>query len=292
MIYIAGEILADRFVFGNDCTTKVGGAPFNAAAWAADGGAETVFYGAVGDDDVGKMVLEDASKTKVRLSVDVLKGHRTTVALVSLAAGGERNFRFLRDDTAEFKLSVQKMDMCAFEKCKIAHLGSLMLTEIEGRKFAADFVASSKEKRKILSFDYNFRDDLYPSFEASKEVCKNVVESADVLKFSEDEILAYTKAADVSGALKALSQKERLVVVTLGKKGSAYSFGGELGFVEAVPVSAVDTTGAGDAYMGTMLAGLDKTDFPDVSINEIQSVLEAASRKGAEATTFYGAIKI
>lgn len=108
MIYIAGEILADRFVFGNDCTTKVGGAPFNAAAWAADGGAETVFYGAVGGDDVGKKVLADASKTKVRLSVDVLKGHRTTVALVSLSAGGERNFRFLRDDTAEFKLSVQK----------------------------------------------------------------------------------------------------------------------------------------------------------------------------------------
>ena len=216
MIYIAGEILADRFVFGNDCTTKVGGAPFNAAAWAADGGAETVFYGAVGDDDVGKKVLADASKTKVRLSVDVLKGNRTTVALVSLSADGERNFRFLRDDTAEFKLSVQKMDMCAFEKCKIAHLGSLMFTEPEGRKFAADFVALAKEKRKILSFDYNFRDDLYPSFEASKEVCKNVVESADVLKFSED--FGLHKSGRRFGRTESTFPKRKTCGCNLGQK--------------------------------------------------------------------------
>lgn len=64
MIYIAGEILADRFVFGNDCTTKVGGAPFNAAAWAADGGAKTVFYGAVGGDDVGKRFWPMRQKRK------------------------------------------------------------------------------------------------------------------------------------------------------------------------------------------------------------------------------------
>lgn len=291
MIYIAGEILADRFVGVSDVVTKVGGAPFNVAAWAADAGADVTFYGAVGGDEIGKIVLDAAKQAKVNLNVDVIRGKKTTVALVTLDPEGERNFKFLRVDTAEFNLSVTKMDMCAFKKCKIAHLGSLMLTEPEGRAFAAEFVRLAKANDKILSFDYNYRADLYPSFEDSEKVCENIVQNADVLKFSEEEILAYTRKTDVFSALETLSERKKLVVATLGGRGSAYSFGGKIGRIPAVRVSVVDTTGAGDAYMGAMLAGLDKTNFPNVSDAEIQNVLHSASRSGAEAATFYGATK-
>lgn len=292
MLYIVGEILADVFDAPPKKTVKVGGAPLNVAAWAADSGADAVFYGAVGGDEYGKEVLKQASRLSVRLDVDVIDDAATTVAEVSLDENGERNFRFFRDNTAEFRLSTKKIDKEAFKKCTIVHMGSLMLTAPEGRRFAQEFIELAKAQNKIVSFDYNYRADLYPDFSSSVKASKEIVGNANLLKFSEEEILQYTDKSNVFDALKCLSGENRLVVCTCGARGCDYCFGNNIGHVDGVRANVVDTTGAGDAFWGAALALLDGTDFWQLSAREIERILAYACTKGAEATTFYGAIKL
>ena len=291
MILSIGEILAD-FIGEDETKFRMccGGAPFNVAVNAKHAGAKVGFIGRVGKDPVGNYLKKYASKENLDLcKIQTDEVRNTTLAFVTLQ-NGERNFGFFRHDTADFHIDISSPVFENLGKADIVHLGSLMLSEEKGCLFAQKIVEKVHQAGKLLSFDVNFRSDLYSDFEEAKNIYLPYIEKADILKFSEDELELFTGEKDIEKGAERLNKKSGLLLITMGGKGSYYQFGKLRGFVETVSVKPVDTTGAGDAFYGTALAGLDGKKLEKLSEEELKNILSQANIAGAAATQHKGAL--
>ena len=294
MILSIGEILADMIGQKVDGVTTFkafcGGAPFNLAVNAKQSGAKVGFVGRVGNDVIGRFVFVEAQKAHLdRLDIQIDDERNTTIALVTLT-DGERDFAFNRHDTADFNIDLDTIDFAAYEDLNIVHLGSLMLSEQKGRQLAKSVASKAKELGVKLSFDMNFRKDIYKDFEDAKRAYEPFVERADIIKFSDDELADYTGISDMDDAAKSVLKKDKLLLVTLGKSGSAYYYNGLKGIVPSISgVKCVDTTGAGDAFFGAFLANIEGKELTE---ENIVYATRQGNIQGAKATEFYGAIKL
>lgn len=293
MILCIGEILADLVGSNENGTltfkTFAGGAPFNVAVGAKRAGAAVGFVGRVGKDVIGRFLIEESAKAGLdRLDIQVDEERNTTLAFVTLS-DGERDFAFNRHDTADFNIELEKIDFSKYKNLNILHLGSLMLSEENGRAFAAATLKKARELGVKLSFDMNFRMDTYRDFDAAKRAYKPYVEEADIIKFSDDELRLYTGIEDTLAAIESIYREDQLFVLTMGSEGSLYYYNGEYGKIPTERVKPIDTTGAGDAFFGTLLANIeDKA----LTVSNIEAALVKANRAGRDATQFLGAIKL
>ena len=293
MILSIGEILADM-VGSNESGTLTfksfcGGAPFNVAVNAKNAGATVGFIGRVGKDVIGRFVAEEAKKANLDfLDIQVDNKRNTTIAFVTLN-DGERDFAFNRHDTADFNIDIEEIDLNKYKDLNIIHLGSLMLSEENGKKFAKKIAEKAKELGVKLSFDMNFRMDTYKDFNDAKKSYKPYVEQADIIKFSDDELRLYTGMEDIKTAIESIYHKDQLFVLTLGSKGSLYYYNGESNIIPTEKVKPIDTTGAGDAFFGTFLANIENKEW---SKENIENALVKANKAGADTTQFLGAVKL
>ena len=292
MIISYGEILVDLIggESGGVFTYEryAGGAPFNMACACAKAGGKCGFVGCVGDDLIGKYLSEFAGRQGLEFaSVSVLPNANTTLAFVELSEGGERSFCFYRKNTADYKL--QKETLQRVKEADIVHLGSLMLSESDGVAFADELVCAVKNAGKKLSFDINYRDDIFKNGEEAMTIYSKYIEAADIVKYSEDELELFTGKKGLEGISK-VARPDKLVCVTLGSKGSAYAIGNRVCTVESIKVKPVDTTGAGDAFYGALLSRLDGKDFVSLSEKELREIFRFANVAGALATTARGAL--
>ena len=272
MILCVGEILVD--MIGAEKETgfcyerKAGGAPFNVACAAAKFGAESGFVGCVGEDTVGKFLQKFVEQQGLAQAyIQQKTDANTTLAFVELDANGERSFCFYRKNTADYRLPEVPNEL--FERATIVHIGSLMLSEAEGESYALALANRAKAAGKLVSFDVNFRDDIFRDTPSAVAIYKKLIELADVVKFSEDETEIFTQ--DYVNGLT-----EKLVCISLGGDGSRWQYLGEGENVPSITVKPVDTTGAGDAFYAGVLsqiAGLKKSAWT-------KSALYAAFRFG------------
>lgn len=294
MILSVGEILADMIGQKEDGVTTFkafcGGAPFNLAVNAKQSGAKVGFVGRVGNDVIGRFALCEAQKAHLdRLDIQIDAERNTTIAFVTLT-DCERDFAFNRHDTADFNIDFDDIDFESYENLEIVHLGSLMLSEQKGREFAEKIANKASELGAKLSFDMNFRKDIYKNFEDAKRAYAPFVERADIIKFSDDELADYTGISDMYEAAKSVLKKDKLLLVTLGKSGSAYYYNDLKGIVPSISgVKCVDTTGAGDAFFGAFLANIEGKELTE---ENIVYAMQQGNIKGAKTTEFYGAIEL
>lgn len=268
MLLSIGEILADMVcerrgdsVYYKRCA---GGAPFNVACAVKKCGGDVGFCGRVGDDSVGRALADYArSKQFARLHIEVDLQRNTTLAFVDLDEAGERSFTFYRKNTADYRFSLGEVRE-AIASADIVHLGSLMLSEGEGRSFADEVLAETKRLGKKLSFDVNFREDVFRDRDTAIEIYRKYVNAADILKLSGDEVGLFSRASDLEAAVRELSAPNKLVVVTLGKEGAAYCCNGKYGKVATIPLKPIDTNGAGDAFYGALLTCIDRCGFEEI----------------------------
>ena len=196
MILCVGEILVDMIGTNRDGSffyeRKAGGAPFNVACGVKQFGAQSAFVGCVGDDIIGNF-LEKFARAR-DLDVLLLKRdetRNTTLAFVELDEQGERSFCFFRKNTADYILP--EVDEETFAKSDIVHIGSLMLSEKEGREYAGRLARRAREAGKLVSFDVNFRTDIFRDEAEAVRLYKEQIALADIVKFSEDEVDIFTK---------------------------------------------------------------------------------------------------
>lgn len=286
MILCIGEILADMIGTEKDGSVfyerKAGGAPFNVACAAKKLGAKTAFVGCVGDDIIGDFLIGFANGRdldKVEISRD--GGRNTTLAFVEIDGSGERSFCFYRKNTADSFLSSVPAEL--FDGADIVHIGSLMLSEEEGRKYAIATAKHAREKGKFVSFDVNFRTDIFRDEKTAIEIYKGMLELADIVKFSEDEVEIFG-----DGYIRGL--KDKLVCISLGGRGSEWRYKGNSGVVPSIKVSPVDTTGAGDAFYGGVLKGLDGVPASEWTAEKLDGIFKFANVCGALNTLGRGAI--
>lgn len=291
MVISIGEILVDLFIDGENKTAFPGGAPFNLAANIAHFDGDISFYGAVGNDKYGKFLKDFALKNVPLSLIETLNDRHTSEAIVTLE-NGERSFRFNRDDGADYILSTSSLSKLDLTRAAIVHLGSLMLSYKEGVDFFYEAIEYIKKHSKArISFDINYRDDIFPSEEVAKDVFLKALGCADIIKFTEEELRLLSGEDDLAKAIKTLLKPNQIAFVTLGKEGSLFFGNNKCIHTDTEPLVPVDTTGAGDAFYSFILYSLDRGIDLDNDIL-IKKTLKKANFVGGFATQKKGAIGV
>lgn len=257
MIFCTGEILADITTDARGVSEmRAGGAPFNVACDVAALGGEAGFYGCVGKDEAGDMLVRFARERRLG-GLIARSDLPTTAARVSIDEKGERSFEFDASGTADCELDAGVLNRLLPES-GVLHLGSLMLRTGHGRKYAADAARLARARGLKVSFDINLREGLYPSNRAALDVSEEITDAADILKLSGEEAYALTGERDAAVSALTLSGGIKTVFVTLGERGAVAAAGGKCIFAPARRVKVADTTGAGDAFFAAALLALSR----------------------------------
>lgn len=300
-VYCIGEMLID-FVAekqGKDLskayqfTRKAGGAPANVAAAIAKLGGQSFFVGAVGNDPFGSFLIDTMKLHQV--SVDYVQqiATFTTLAFVSIAEDGERDFVFSRGADREFtynqKLSLQFNDQLLHFGAATSFLGGNL------EHAYSQYLQDAIKHQAFISFDPNYRTDLWKGNDAVfVEKCKPFIEKCHLAKFSQEEAQLLSGEQDLTKACEALHKiGAQAICITLGKEGTYVSTKNYQGTIGSIAVQPVDTTGAGDAFIGCLLKQLAEQENPETVINHQDlffNMVKKANVCGAITTTNYGAI--
>ncbi|MFC0272394.1 aminoimidazole riboside kinase [Metabacillus herbersteinensis] len=271
-----------------------GGAPANVAVGTARLGAKSTFLGKVGNDVLGKFLKETLESYNVNTEHMPLSDEaRTGAVFVTLAENGERSFDFYINPSADRFLQEDDIEEALFTENKILHFGSISLISEPARSATKKAVQLAKENGMLVSYDPNLRLGLWESREQAKEVILLMLNQADIVKISEEELEFLTGKHDLDEGLEALrSYQVPVLFVTLGSEGSWAITQNEKINVPAMKVSAIDTTGAGDAFVSGILYSFEQYegDFSQVTIQELGEMATFASISGGLAASTKGAM--
>lgn len=233
-----------------------GGAPANVLVALERLGHKTAFLGKVGCDmhgDFLRKTLEEQGVDTTGLISD--PDTFTTLAFVALSEDGERTFSFARKPGADTRLTTDELAYNVIEDSHVFHVGSLSLTNEPVRSATHAALAYARDHGCVLSYDPNYRANLWSSVEEACEQMRSVVPYMNLMKLSDEECALLTDKSDPQEAAACLlAQGPSVVAVTLGE-GGAYVCCADGGMeVPAFPAVAVDATGAGDSFWGGFLA--------------------------------------
>lgn len=273
-----------------------GGAPANVAVGLRRLGVHTGFIGKVGDDEFGyflKDVLEKEGIDTKRLHFT--KEAKTTLAFVSLAEAGERDFMFYRNPGADELLRPEEIEEDYISSGKVLHFGSLSLTSEPARSATLKAIEYAHEHGLAISFDPNLRPSLWQDEREMKEVTLQFITQCDILKLSEDEVEFISGQGDVeSGSWVLFNNSISLIITTLGKKGCFYRTKKGTGRVMGYNVPVKDATGAGDGFTAGFLAYVIKGNFigklDSLNGKELSNALDYANAVAAMVVTEFGAM--
>lgn len=302
-ILCIGELLIDFICsdinvgldYGSNFVKKAGGAPANVAVAISKLGGNALFAGKVGKDAFGKFLIDMLKENGVDTSMIVEDDNsNTTLAFVSLKSNGERDFIFNRG--ADELYNSKEFNEKEIDNCSIMHFGSA--TAMLGGPSKETYIKVmklSKAKEKFISFDPNYRSDLWRGrIDEFIETSKQCIPYADFVKVSDEELKIIAKEENVDKALEILHDLGAgVVAVTLGKEGTLISSGVLSKIVRSIKVKSIDSTGAGDAFVGALLYKLSQFDNPKLAINDLKELIritEFANKVGAIVCTKLGAI--
>lgn len=271
-----------------------GGAPANVAVGIARLGGKSAFIGKVGEDEFGYMlanILKENNVNNEGMRFD--PGARTALAFVTLRRDGEREFMFYRNPSADMLLQESELDFELIRKAKIFHYGSISLITEPCKSAHIAAAKAAKDAGVLLSYDPNLRLPLWPSAESARDGILSIWDTADIIKISEEEISFLTQGEDPyddNVVRKLYHPNLKLLLVTEGADGCRYYTKDYSGKVGGLKVDAVDTTGAGDAFVAGLLSQL-AADSNLIQVEDrLRDALQFANACGALTVTERGAI--
>ncbi|MBC6361615.1 ribokinase [Lactobacillus apis] len=237
--------------------SAAGGKGANQAVAAARSGCAVSFVGAVGDDAPGKEMLALLKKENINLDgVKEVANESTGQAFITVDDSGQNsitiysgaNYAFDQDDIE------QNSDLIAASDFVVAQFETPIEATIQGFK-----IACQNSAKTILN----------PA-PAITEIPAELLQVTDIIIPNETEAATITgvEVVDEKSAKKAADKLHELgvsaVIITIGDKGAFYDFQDKQGLIPAFKVKAVDTTAAGDTFIGAMTSIL-KPDFSNLS---------------------------
>lgn len=296
-------------------TPYPGGAPANVATGLARLGTHTIFLTALGHDDLGEQFIKLLQDRNVDTEYIQRNSHPTRDVLVTRSLDGDRTFAgFCTAKTTEYAdcfVDAAKLPKDVITSADVLVTGTLGLAYSGSSEAIRNAVSAAKlsespqkQKKCAVVIDVNWRPVFWSDLEKAREVVKDFVPLADILKVTDEEAEWLFNIP----AEQALQHPEKVleavpdacgVLVSAGEKGSAYAFrspGGKMditGIVPVLDVKVADTTGAGDAYLSgfimyMLLSGgvLELVADPE----KVHRAVQFATACGAATCTKPGAI--
>lgn len=294
MILVGGENLIDFMQVSSDggaplYRANVGGSPFNTTKALARQGMQVGYMTPISSDTMGGLLADDLTKEGVELLAP-RRSEPTSLAVVSIASGIP-SYQFYREDTAERMVTREGL----FGQIQAGlpsgfQLGSLAITSGEDAEAWVDFYIQMKDAGVFTSLDPNIR----PAFIHDRKIylarLARLLEKTDLLKLSDEDLAWIFPDEPLFAAAEKLSRQTsaKLVVVTLGADGAFAIFNGNRTAIKPARVNGlVDTVGAGDTFMATLIASLFQAgrlncaaleDMPD---GNVELLLKRASSAAA-----------
>ncbi|EMA36463.1 carbohydrate kinase family protein [Halococcus hamelinensis] len=296
-VLVAGETLIDfipdqpgPLSTVESFSRRAGGAPANVAVGLARLDRSPWFLTNVAEDAFGEFLVDGLRGHGIpQRFVTRDPDHQTTLAFVAHDATADREFSFYRTETADQYIDPGVVDDDALDSTSWVALGGVALANEPARSRLFEFVERARDHGCAVVFDPNTRPELWADEATFETVLERMLSLTDVLKTSADDLLG-TRFAD-GGSVDTDSLFEvgpHTVFATRGSAGAraVSSHDAPWGAVDEThpgyAVGAVDTTGAGDAFLAGVLAGL-------VDDEPLDEVLGFANAVAALTTTDAGA---
>lgn len=232
-----------------------GGAPANVAVAVARLGGAATYVGMLARDPFGDFLLASLAAEGVDVQAVVRTDAAPTgLAFVRLGPDGERRFSFYRPPAADLLFRAADLRPDTFADAAVFHACSNSLT---AAGIARATLAGARLARKagaLVSFDLNLRPDLWPPGTDPRPRLWQLLRNAHLVKFSSEELAFLGGRAEVlAGLWKGAA---RLAIVTDGARPIRVWSRNSRRRVAPFAVQSVDSTAAGDAFVGGFLAWL------------------------------------
>ncbi len=264
MIIVGGENLIDFIeVESADSSTlykaNVGGAPYNCAKALGRQQVRTGYLTPISSDSLGDLI----ATALVDSNVAILAPRRpepTSLAVVSIHHSVP-SYQFYRENTAERNVAFADLVAATPQDAGALYIGSLALTDGADADIWADYYCAMRERGIFTALDPNIRANFIHDRNGYLARFERVIRHTDLLKLSDEDLAWLSPDTEVEEAARQLLARSsaQLLVVTLGDKGAFGLVAERKVSVPSAKVRALaDTVGAGDTFMATLLARLDR----------------------------------
>ncbi|MCH3962203.1 MAG: carbohydrate kinase [Solobacterium sp.] len=269
-----GEALIDFIPIGNGrikdieaFEPHIGGAPSNVCGAYAKLGGQASIITQLGEDPFGDKIQEELKQEGVDTSCIARTAKaNTSLAFVALSKDGNRQFSFYRNPGADMLLEADQIKEEWFQDAYALHFCSVDLGDFPMKKAHARAISYAKKNHALISFDPNVRLSLWKHEEDCRKAILEFLPEADILKISDEELEFITGKTKIEGAEEILFQGNvKAVVYTAGSHGASLITKNMHVYEPSLKVKALDTTGAGDGFIGSFLYQLSQDQINDLS---------------------------
>ncbi|MBW8351383.1 sugar kinase [Bacillus sp. IITD106] len=262
-ILTVGELLIDMiskdYSDQSDCDTYkryFGGSPSNIAINAKKLGIHSQVASAVGDDRLGRFLIEQLQVADIDVRGVQKVDYPTSMVLVNKSQSTPIPI-FYRG--ADYHLAYTPYLEEVLINSKIVHFSCWPISQFPVRNTIEKVIEMAKKNGILVGFDPNYHPMIWQKGEEGIEYIKNIISKADIVKPSEDDAeRLFGKDTHENQINKFLLLGAKLVILTMGKDGAIVSNGAETITFDTLATEVVDTTGAGDAFWSGFYAGLIK----------------------------------
>lgn len=251
----------------------VGGAPANVCGAFTKLGGRSEMITQLGMDGFGDKILEVFENAGIGSSfVKRSDKANTSLAFVALKEDGNREFSFYRNPGADMLFEAEDVKKEWFEDAYALHFCSVSLGEFPMKEAHCRAIQYALEYDAIVSFDPNLRPALWKDSAEMIETVKEFIPLADIVKISDEELESITGETSIEAALEKLfTDRVKLVIYTEGSKGAKAFTKKVSAMAECAKVKAVDTTGAGDGFIGAFLWCLHRDSITAGGLEELSA---------------------
>ena len=260
MMMVCGEALLDVFAAADTRTgmtldANVGGSPFNVAVGLARLGQPVGFFSAISTGFAGERLMRALVAEGVDTRAIARLAAPTTLSLIGLDAQGVPSYAFYGEGGADRLL--QAADMARVPAgLSAVNIGSYA-TVVEPTASALRALVERERGRAMIAYDPNIRLNVEPDLKRWRDQLAWMLPRTDLLKVSEEDLeLLQPGTTPDAFAAHALAQGAKAVVITRGGLGAVGWTAHSRATVPSVPVTVIDTVGAGDTFQAALLTWL------------------------------------
>lgn len=229
-----------------------GGSAANSIVAISQFGGSTFYACKVADDETGDFYMKDLKAAGVKTRLDQIKGEGVTgKCMVMVTDDAERTMNTFLGITSDF--SKDDLHLEDLKQSEYLYIEGYLVTSEKSKE--AVLTARQVARESGVKTAFTFSDPAMVTY-FKDGISEIIGDGVDVLFCNEEEAQTYTGADNLNDAIKALTQIADKVVVTLGSKGAIVSSQGKHVDIEASPVTAKDTNGAGDMFAGAFMYAL------------------------------------
>lgn len=293
MILVCGENLIDYILEDGEGDLPLyratpGGSPFNTAMAMARQDISTGYLNPISDDVLGQLLRSTLEKDGVNCLAPT-SSLPTALAIVSLD-NGQPSYQFYHENTADRQVSKDMLLSITPDDVTACQVGCSAIGAGQDAEEVVTYIEALAARGVTITFDPNIRPAFIDNRDDYIKRFERILDQTRVLKLSDEDIEWLYPDQTMEAAAKALSDRSNieLTVLTKGSKGAlAFSAQGTHDVAPSKVANLIDTVGAGDTFMATLVAEISKRGLLEqgklsaASSSEIDAVLQMAARAAA-----------